>query len=234
MQKQISFFFITFCLLCQIGQAQKFPMTFGLQFKPIVPIEIIGMQAITKENDGMKATLKQRLGYSLGMIVRQSFTKTFALEVGINLVQRDYEAKLLDDGIKYRTKFNMTSYEIPIQGLVYVKINNEFYINGSGGFSLNFLPSNYFTNEGLFEQATLRSNWIKSALTANFGIEYRTESAGSFYFGFSYMRPLSIIAFTKVSYKRYAPAKLYDFYYDMRGDYITLDLRYFFPVNKDK
>ena len=209
-------------------------MIAGFQFKPIIPTKLVNTGPISYVDTGVTFTLKPRFGYSFGMVIRKSFSKTFSLETGINLVKRHYQIKIDDNDSLFNLKadYEITGYEMPLQGLVYVQINDYFYVNGSAGFSFNFLPADVYSSNDDYEQATIRRSWVQSALIANFGIEYRTENSGSFYIGASYLRPFKNIAVTHILYKHYAPQKSSTFDTNLNGDYLTLDLRYFFPINK--
>ena len=67
---------------------------------------------------------------------------------------------------------------------------------------------------------------------ANLGFEYRTKEKGTFYLGGSYHLPFSPIMTFAMSYEK--PPTNVVAIDNIRGSYLTLDLRYYFPMAKEK
>jgi len=105
-------------------------------------------------------------------------------------------------------------------------------MNVSGGFSLDVYPSDLYTFDDYFQNAVNRFNWIKTSLIANLGWEYRTPKIGYFYFGASYHRPFSHIMRDFVNYT--GNGRDEGVFFDLSGNYLTLDFRYFFHEDPQK
>ena len=107
-------------------------------------------------------------------------------------------------------------------------------MNVSSGIGLNAYPSHVFSSGEnlLLEQLSFRGRIIGLSYLANIGFEYKTEEKGNFYLGASLVTPLSPITETKIKYE-YQPATFSEFAAFLNGNYITIDLRYFFPVEKE-
>jgi hypothetical protein len=216
----------------------KYQSFFGVQVKPIVPLHVFGTGPVTLSEDGFTAEITPVFSNSFGAVIRAGISDQMAIETGINMVKRNYRTHyaLPDSGLAAMTSLSIVNYDIPLNLLVYVKINQKLFMNASFGFSTIFLPSNvrayeenyphYFITEGL------RKNWFQLALNANFGVEYRTEKNGSFYLGTSFQNPFSSFFIVATAYKYKAINR--PVYGEMRGTYITFDVKYFFPTIERK
>ena len=228
---------LTFFLLSNFGLAQKGLTSFGLQFKPIVPVSYFKAGPVNLSDTIVDVEIKQKFGYSMGMVIRHNITDLISFETGINYVRRNYNiaatSKIgtLDDQLE----FGFVNYEIPIQALVYVQLSKNTFMNVSTGIGLNAYPSHVIrlVENLLLEQLSLRGRIIGLSYLANIGFEYKTEEKGSFYLGASLVTPLSPITETQIKYE-YQNATFSRFTTFLDGNYITIDLRYFLPEEKDK
>lgn len=208
--------------------------TVGLQYKPIVPSELFNTGPSIFTDEEWDVTITPLLGHSYGMVIRNGFTDRFSLEVGINQTLRDYrvEAAVNDTAFSGKSIFRLVGYEIPVQGLVYVRLSERMYMNNAFGLSFNMFASDVETSDEFFYIRALRSRWLQLGLTANVGFEYRTESSGFFYLGASLHRPLTSIASTYMRYE--AVGRRIEQSLPLNGNYLTIDLRYFFHEEADK
>lgn len=222
-------------LLCSVAllsfstNAQKDIISYGIQFKPIIPVSYFSGIS-TDIDSNLTTTIAAKPGYSFGMVVRRGFTNTIALEFGLNYVRRNYNIFLEKDSKEIDfTDFGYISYEIPIQALLYAKLSDKLYLNGSGGFSFNFFASNVNSNgeNELLRHQSYKTRYVDLSILTNVGFEYRTLDKGYFYLGGSFHLPLHNIA---DSYLRYDDDKTtHRFKHELNGSFLTLDLRYFFP-----
>lgn len=233
---------ILFVLVSSIMSAQRDVTTLGIQFKPMIPSKFFDTGTETQSNDYLTVDYVPQLGMNFGMVIRQGFTDMFSLETGINMVRRVFTLEAHDSSFDHSMslKYRLTGYEVPVQGLVYVQLGNQMWMNASGGLSFDFYPSNLFSSENSavdtiafdLEQRTFRNTWIQIALTANYGFEYRTKDAGYFYVGASYHRPFDDIAITRATWIREnVPLSVEN---ALSGSYLTLDLRYFFHEDPER
>jgi hypothetical protein len=220
-------------------QAQERVTTFGVQYKPIIPSNLFraGQTAVTQS--GIDYELNQQLGYSFGGALRFGMTKWLSLESGISFVRRNFTTTVADvESSFYDTVgFRVVGYEIPITGMVFVRLADRVYMNSAFGLALDMFPSDVGNgNSNDFYQVSRRRGfgneqsfmtWSKLALVANIGFELRTESSGYFYIGGSYHRPFRTIYDTHLFYTNSAGTE-HRTMLQMSGNYLTLDLRYFF------
>jgi hypothetical protein len=129
------------------------------------------------------------------------------------------------------SQFGIINYEIPIQGLYYVRLADKIFANILAGAAFNFYPTDVesFGASNSWFHRSFRREWFTTSLIMNVGAEYRTEKNGHFYIGASLHRPVrfiySIYFFNYPSFSRVAEGAI-------QGMYTSLDLRYFFPPSK--
>ncbi len=222
-------------LLAQSSQKrERFPSYFGLQVKPVLPTRFIGTPEATFTQNEFTSTITQKMGYSFGGTVRAGFTKLLAFETGINFTQRNFDLSMsvADSGVFASNDISFISYDIPLNGLVYVQMSEKIYMNASMGVALVFKPSSVgvLTTPGgahTFAHTGVANRKGAIELNANFGFEYRTEKSGFFYIGGSGRVPLSPIfdLISKYKYQGYTNTQ----YGPIDGSYLSIDFKYFFP-----
>tara|TARA_B110000014_G_C20106450_1_gene581928 strand:- start:948 stop:1670 length:723 start_codon:yes stop_codon:yes gene_type:complete len=206
--------------------------TVGVQLKPIIPINYFGAGPIQLSNEFATLDLSSKLGYSFGMVVRHGFTKSISIESGINYTRRNYNI-FGASSYEYandQADFGFISYELPVQGLIYIRIGEFVYMNASIGLGINFYASDVASKgeNNYIDHYSERARWINASFLSNLGLELRTKEKGYFYVGASLNTPFNEITATRLNYyyednlsTKFDPIFL-------NGNYITLDLRYFF------
>tara|TARA_B110000240_G_C13439646_1_gene427468 strand:+ start:486 stop:1256 length:771 start_codon:yes stop_codon:yes gene_type:complete len=229
---------LAFTLICK---GQKNLTTFGFTYKPMIAGSLINEgESIEKENN-IEYEVTKLFGYNAGMVIRHNFTKMFALETGISFTKRNFKMTVndLSNNYFFEREFATTAYEIPIQGLVYVQLNKQIFMDVSFGFVADILPSNVAVISGdrkLFMEGQ-RNNWLQGALTANIGWEWRTKKLGAFYIGGTYHRTFGDMYGFLVQYEydstdpKSSPTRILNI---TNGNYLTLDFRYFFHSDAEE
>lgn len=226
---------VVFCLMS--SKAQQSITTFGLQFKPILSSEITNTESQFKQSGDIGFEILPRGGYSFGMVVRKGFNNQFSLETGINFTRRNFDLRITEDssGFVGNSDFKYIIYEIPILGLIYIQLGQNTYMNTAFGVSLNFLPSDWESYEDYFIHYSQRESWIIPSLLANVGFEYRTYKSGYWYLGVSLHRPFMNLTEAGVGYteRDYTRQVKESAFFGISGNYLTIDLRYFFHEPPD-
>lgn len=223
-----------------IGYNQQGETIFGFQYKPIVPNKYIG--EYTNRFDSLpvfQSSTKQSFGYSLGMVFRHYFTKKVALESGINFTKRTFKLfyEVADSGYIANNSVSFINYQIPIKGVFYIQLTDDIFMNASMGLNFDFFPS-YVSKTTLininsrFGFKGERTNWVQLGANANFGFEYRTKKKGTFYIGATYNQPFGNIMNFKMKWEYNQSSTTVE--KTIKGSYLTIDLRYYLPVNKNK
>lgn len=236
MKKLFVFIFIS-VVLPSFGQKQT--TLFGIQYRPIIPNRFVG--EYERQFDSLPtftSSSKQTFGHSFGMTVRHNFTKTLAFATGINFNRRNFDLNfsIEDSGFYAKEKLGFINYQIPVSGIVFIQLSDELFMNASGGLNFNFFPSNVRKQSIIdinnsFIQEGRRTAWVNMGANANFGFEYRTKDKGFFYLGATYNLPFSPIMNFAMAWKHYNSNTVVIDKID--GSFLTLDLRYYLPENKD-
>jgi hypothetical protein len=226
------------------SEAQERVTTFGVQLKPIIPVEFFSAGKQEVDNDGIIYVNQPKLGMSFGMVIRKGITKNISLETGLNFLQRNFDLTINDTDSSFSgtSDFRIVNYEIPVLCLVYVELSRKIFMNVAGGVSFDIYPTPLYVQDDYFTNAVNRTNWIQPSLLANVGWEYRTEKSGYFYLGASLHRSFNSAIFTEfVGYTSINDQGNRDVIdeatFDVTGNYFTIDLRYFFhedPAKKKK
>lgn len=221
-------------LLSSGTYGQSRVMTVGGQFMPMLPSGFFNAREVSSVANGVEYTTSQQFGYAAGLIIRKGFTKRFSLETGLRFVQRNFNLSIdsLDNGFTSETNYRLVGYEIPVTGLVYVQLDQRWFMSVAMGASIDMFPSDVLsaTEEGWIHE-TVRESWIQLALLTNLGFEYRTEKSGTFYFGGSFHRPFTDMYLSKIGL---ADRPLTETSQSLNGIYLSLDFRYFFHEDPEK
>lgn len=213
--------------------------------KPIIPSNLLRAGNTQAFNEGIEYNMNQRVGYAFGGIIRQGLTPWFSLETGINYVRRNFEATVSNPNLSFSdsSRFRIIGYEIPVQGLVFVRLSDQLYMDGGFGLAFDMFPSDVSSGTNDFYHITVRNagalppglSWMKMGLLANVGFELRTKESGYFYVGATYHRPFGTIYNSQVRYMNGSSEDRAEL--QLSGNYLTLDLRYYFheePKEKTK
>ncbi len=227
--KFIAYIFF-FCVVVPNIVAQEKVTTFGVQLKPIVPVEFFNAGKQEKTRNNITYINQPKFGMSFGMVIRKGITKNISVESGLNFLRRNYDLTINDpdSNITSRSDFSIVNYEIPLLALVYVRLGRNMFMNVAGGASLDIYPSELSVRDELFTNAIIRRNWVQPSMLANLGWEYRTEKSGFIYIGASLHRPFNTIFTELIHYKGESGERLEGERFDLTGSYFTIDLRYFF------
>ena len=135
--------FLTIFFIGNVSIAQKGLTTFGIQFKPIVPVSYFKAGPVNLGDTIVNIEIKQKMGYSMGMIIRHNITNLISFETGINYVRRNYTIAATSkvNTLNDQLEFGFVNYEIPLQALVYVQLSKSLFMNVSSGIGLNAYPS---------------------------------------------------------------------------------------------
>lgn len=227
--------------VCAQESRTKVPSYFGLQFKPLIPGDFLGESTTTLQNGGFKAIYNQLFGYTFGAVTRIGLTELISFETGINQVQRNYriDFSFADSSLASQMTFGMISYDIPLNGLIYIRLAEKLYMNASLGGAVVYNPSNVAKKifpRGLneFIHEGRRRSRVGFEINANIGFEWRTEKSGFFYLGASGRIPVQPIFDIAAAWGHQSASNQIFQVGEMNGTYLAFDVRYFFPNIKNK
>jgi len=217
---------------CQLGDT-KLPSYFGVQIRSIIPTAFVGNPTTSLQKEGLKSSIQQTPGYSFGGIVRVGLTELLALETGINFSQRYFhvQSSIADSGLYVTNRLEFIQYDLPLNGLIYIKLSKQFYANASLGVNAGFKPtsiatlnnvggSKFFYHTGYVDKKACLD------INGNLGFEFRSKKSGFFYLGATVRLPLAPV-FTYISTYRNQGYKITE-YGKVSGAFLGVDFRYFF------
>ncbi|MGB0886733.1 MAG: outer membrane beta-barrel protein [Vicingaceae bacterium] len=231
---------ILILLLALKSDAQEKVTTFGIQLKPIIPLEFFNAGKQEVNNDGIQYINQPKFGMSFGMVIRKGLTKNISLETGLNFLKRNFDLTINDPDSSFSgtSDFSIVNYEIPLLCLVYVELSRKIFMNVAGGVSFDIYPTPLYVEDDYFTNAINRTFWVQPSLLANVGWEYRTEKSGYIYFGASLHRSFDKIFTEYVAYTHFDQSanRVVDdeAQFNLTGNYFTIDIRYFFHEEKQK
>lgn len=219
-----------------LGYSQKGSTIFGFQVKPIIPVDYFNAGPVSFNDTIVSITVTPKMGYSFGMVARHNFTNTISFETGINTIRRNFDVQSFENNILTdQTDFGFVSYEIPLQGLIYIRLSEKIFMNVASGIGINWYASDVVSlgENSLIDHYSQRASWMNASFLANVGFEYRTEKKGYFYLGASFVNPFSAITKTNIFYE-YEKKLITKLSTKLNGNYLTLDIRWFFPESAEK
>jgi len=204
--------------------AQENIFTAGFQFRPIFPSEFFQTGTNTVSQNGIDFSISQKPGYNAGMILRRGFKKQLSFETGINYTKRNFSLAITDTTFTGRSNFTIIGYDIPVQGMIFLRMSDKIYMNTSLGLSLDMYATNVTTHASYFRHYSKYHSIFQFGALAGLGFEYRTEKSGYFYLGASYHQPFSYFYLSSILYQpRQEIARM-----KLAGNFIALDFRYYF------
>lgn len=216
-------------------QGQEALTTFGVTFKPMISGGFINESDEIQIQNGVEYSIPKEFGYNLGMVIRKGFNKTFSIETGITYTQRNFSIVVNEKArdYAYEQQFGVVGYELPVLGLVYIQLDKRIFMDASFGGGVDLFPSDVatFSENNQVVMEGRRNRWGMAFLSANIGWEYRTEKSGIIYLGGTFHRPFAPIYGFLMEYdydaqdQSVVPIRMLEV---INGNYLTLDLRYFF------
>ncbi len=94
MKKQLTYFFFLLVFLSSV-KAQERVTTFGIQFKPIIPLQFFDAGKQEQTLNGIEYINNPKMGFAFGMVIRKGLTKSLSLETGINVLKRNFDLTII-------------------------------------------------------------------------------------------------------------------------------------------
>ncbi len=231
----ISFFL---CLSANAQDEQGVEITAGVEFRALLSTSIFNIDSVVLIDPGnnFRGVYNYSGGMGFGGVIRVKLTKLLNVESGLYFTRRRYNFRIEDLTTDFRdeTSFRVVAYEIPIKGLIYIRMANRIYMNVALGFGANFFASDVISIEQIYNIKAFKLAWMRGSVLGNVGVEYRTEKDGFFYLGFTFNQMLNDIMITEANYFREGIPPAYRQRGPLDGTYLSADLRYFFPMAKPK
>lgn len=218
---------------------EKYPSEFALNARYTLDNGFVGPQIYTVQNDSLFSNLNVLNGFSIGGILRKNFEERFALEYGLLYTSRKYasEMSFTNQTLGYSDEFRFITYAMPVTGLVFVKLSPEIFANVGLGLVGTYKPSNV-EKEGnpadnhRFAMGGLARPKFGLDLGGQFGFEYRTRDAGTFYLGSSIGIGVSPLFIYLATYRKEGNAS--QLFTEIRSNSLSIDLRWYLPIIQNR
>jgi len=233
-------FLLAFFSLSLSGQKVPPKLSFGIEIRSLQNFGVLNLDSVVlaDADNEFRSVYEFSGGFGFGGIVRIKLTDFWNIETGINYVRQRYDLDFRDlvTGDTDNSRLNIVSYEIPLKGLVYIRLGEALFANVTLGVSANFIASNVevFGLGNEYSFGGLRNRIVTGALLGGLGFEYRTEEDGYFYLGGSFHQAFNPIMTSQVNYQRDGIPPGFAARGDIAGAYFGIDFRYFFPTKEDK
>jgi len=201
-------------------------MNFGFNVSPVIPVKWLMNKDIIETNDSATYSLSQKTSYLLGMQVRYDYMKHYSFETGINFIRRNYDATLLTESLDTTSRLKFIGYEVPVMGYLFVRLTKHIYMDNAYGFCFNVNPSDIAIKHYYVQ----RWWWFHVSFVTNVGWEIRTSRAGYYYIGLLYQYHIKDML--KVGYYEGSSIGQPDIRLDVSGNYLAVNIKYYFPQNK--
>jgi hypothetical protein len=213
-------------------------ITFGIEAKFLLNPGVFNLDSVVliDSDNNFRAVYQYDGGFGFGGVVRVKLTDFWNIETGINYTRRRFGMTIADlqGPFTGETELRVIGYEIPIKGLVYIQMGKQVFMDVALGASLDFLASDVVSLERTFRFRGFKRRWGNAAVTGGVGVEYRTEESGYFYVGATYHQMIGDMMLSQVIYFRDGTPPSFLQRGVLDGSYFSLDLRYFFPMQKPK
>jgi hypothetical protein len=154
------------------------------------------------------------------------------MQMGISFIRRNFVVESSYQDIPNNNlKIRVVNYEIPVNVTYYVPLTPRLLLCNTLGVAVNFLPTALLSFDENLALGTARNAWAVPSFPVHIGLEYRTDKAGYFYGGLAYHLFAFPMYRTEVVYAYNRPEQTI-VETKIRGDYFSIMLRYFFPVNQ--
>jgi len=228
---------ISLFLLPFVSAAQRSLTTFGIGLRPGFPSRYFRTGPVTFSDSSSTFTQVQQSGISYGGFIRHGLNDRFSIETGIVYTKRNYRFDVNDPLVREEGDFSIIGYEIPLSGLVFIQLDQQWWMSGGLGASIDIFPSDVSTSGPKTLQYSARERKVNSAVSARLGIEWRSKKSGTFYTGAYYHRGLQTF-YTNII-ETYPDGDFASAYATigrttMQGDYFGVEIKYFFHEDPEK
>jgi hypothetical protein len=232
------FFLLLIIPFATTAQNEQLGLTVGIEIRSLQNFGILNIDSVvlSDQAQNFRAVYGYEGGFGFGGVVRARLTNFWNLETGIYFTRRRYSFRITDpsNGFTDETSFRVVGYEIPLKGLVYIRLGERLYSNVALGVSADFIASDIESVQPIYNIRAFKDAFLRAAVLGSLGFEYRTDEDGFFYLGASFHQPFGPIMLTQVNYFRNGDPPAYFQNGELEGSYFSIDFRYFFPLETAK
>lgn len=236
-----NFLVLFFLLLLCAGQLfsqqrDGIELTMGFELRRLQNFGVFNLDSVALSDPDLnfRGVYQFHSGFGFGGIIRMKLSDTWNLESGLYYTRRNFRFKINDLMGSFEDEIDVrnVSYEIPLKGLVYIRLGERVFMNVALGASVNFVASDIASYQLNYSFKAFKPAWARAGIIGNLGVEYRTPEDGYFYIGASYNQILGDMMITEIDYFRGGDPPAYRQRGTLDGTYFAIDFRYFFPIRE--
>lgn len=176
------------------GKPEEQIVDFGLGLRTIASTDLLSTGAVTVFNEGVDFSYAPRMAFGIDAIIRFKLKGRFSLQTGISSIRRGYSYSMDNDSVRYEDFLRLTSFQIPLTGILQVPISEKGKVGLETGFVLDMLPTNAASgNEEDYQSLVFVKRRFNPALRATAFYSHALEKGGMIEIGGGYHRFLGTL-----------------------------------------
>lgn len=161
---------------------------FGLGIRTIASTDLLSTGAVSVISEGVNFSFEPKMALGLDAIIRFKLKGRFSLQTGISSIRRGYGYSMDDGAERYEDYVRLTSFQIPLTGILQVPISERGKIGLETGFVLDMLPTNAASGGENYQSLIFVRRRFNSALRATAFFSQELEKGGMIEIGGGYHR----------------------------------------------
>lgn len=163
---------------------------FGLGLRTVVNSDLLSGGTFSSVTEGVTFSYSPRVTMAIDANIRFKLRGRFSLQTGISSVRRGYFYSMEDNQTRFEDHIRLTSFQIPITGIVQVPTSERGKIGLEAGFVLDMLPTDAASGTDSFQSFIYVSNRFNPALRASAFYSQGLQNGGVIEIGAGYHRLL--------------------------------------------
>lgn len=222
-----SLLFLPLFTLAQRIPVDNSPVDFGLGIRSVVSSDLLSTGTFSAISEDVTFSYAPRPSLGIDAIIRFKLRGRFSLQTGISSIRRGYDVTMDDGSVKFEDYIRLTSFQIPITGILQVPISERGKMGLETGFVLDMLPTDAASGADSFQSFIYVSNRFNAALRATAFFSQDIEKGGRVEIGAGYHRLLGNLGNLYMDFG--LPSEVKTFKTPLQGHFFYLGATFFFP-----
>ena len=203
---------------------------FGLGIRSLVATDMLTTGEVNEMKEGVRFASAPQVSFGLDARIRMKLKGRFSLQSGISSLRRNYNFETGTDSLSYSGQLRLSSFSIPISGLLKVPISKRAKVGVEFGLAGELMPSEVGAGEpeGYYSHIYVHRRF---RTTLSMGTQFTQEfyNGWSAEIGVHYTRMLGRLGSYYSDYDPENVTKVVSHRNDLLGHYFSIQLLVFFP-----